>query len=287
MLGVSLLPWLAPLAPLARAQATATTLLMVMLVVWLAEQVFPANPAWNARPLTDGVDGLLRLGRDLFYLFGVTQLTGLLTSAVDGPMHQAVTALRFGREAAWWPVDAALPVRMALAFLLVEFFAYWFHRAAHRFKPLWQFHSTHHVLTELNGLKAVRTHPVDNALFSVARLGPLLWLGAGADELMAATFFGGVFGILAHANVSLAERGLNLFFNLPRAHSVHHSADLAEASSNFGCHTVVWDRVFGTFRSEPAPGLVVGVTPVGRRSVWQELVWPFYRKVGAEQPRGE
>jgi len=64
-----------------------------------------------------------------------------------------------------------------------------------------------------------------------------------------------------------------------RAHAVHHSADAVEGRANFGCHTVFWDRVFGTFRPQASPELVVGVEPVGRRSLWQELIWPFYRRV--------
>jgi sterol desaturase/sphingolipid hydroxylase (fatty acid hydroxylase superfamily) len=125
----------------------------------------------------------------------------------------------------------------------------------------------------------VRTHPVDNALFYLGRVAPLVLLGAGADEVLAAIYLGGALGILSHANLEVSDWGLGLFFNLPRAHSVHHSADAVEANSNFGCHTVLWDRLFGTFRPAPQPGLVLGVKPVGPRSLWQQLAWPFYRWV--------
>ena len=30
-------------------------------------------------------------------------------------------------------------------------------------------------------------------------------------------------------------------------HIRHHSADLAESNTNYGCAAIVWDRVFGTF----------------------------------------
>lgn len=289
----ALTPWIAfsratgwTLTPRTRPEATAPVLLMVMLFVWLAEQVYPQNADWNAHLLTDGTRGWRRLGRDLFYLLGVAQLTALAIAALDPRLESAAGALRLrlGAGQPWWPTGAPFAARAALAFGAVELCSYWIHRAAHRFLPLWQFHSTHHVITELNGLKSVRTHPVDNLVFHVGRVAPLVVLGAGPDELLAAIYLGGVFGILAHANVSVSDRFLGLFFNLPRCHAVHHSSLPTEANKNFGCHTVLWDRVFGTFQRAPAAPLTLGVVPVGPRSLWQELAWPFYRAVSAPAP---
>ena len=96
--------------------------------------------------------------------------------------------------------------------------------------------------------------------------------------MLAATSFGAILGILAHANVEVSER-FGLVVNLPGYHAVHHSADLAESNSNFGCHTILWDRLFGTFRRAAVQPLVIGVAPVGTRTIWQELVAPFYRRV--------
>ena len=286
LLGLSLVPWLfSPrpgqwaLASTSRPGATAMVLLLSMLLIWLAEQLYPQNPGWNARLFSDP-SGWRRLGRDAIYLFGVTQLTAYLLVAT-GPLLESAVALAHVR--ALWPAGAAFPVKVLLAFFLAEFFSYGFHRAAHRSRILWQFHSTHHFLTELNGLKSVRTHPVDNLLFYVCRTAPLLLAGAGAEELVAATFFGGVLGILAHANLRVSDWGLGLLVNFPQVHAVHHSAKLAESNCNFGCHTVLWDRVFRTYQRAPVD-LVLGVAPVGPRSLWQELAWPFFRWVSPPRP---
>jgi ornithine lipid hydroxylase len=280
LLVFSLAPWLVfdrasgwAFTSATRLGATGPVLLLVMLIVWMAEQLYPANPDWNARLFTDGTRGWKRLGHDLVYLFGVAQLSALLVGRLDPLLQSAVG------QVGLWPAQAPFAARAALAFFAAEFFAYWVHRAAHRFRPLWQFHSTHHVITELNGLKAVRTHPVDNLVAYVGRIVPLMLLGAGPDELQAAIYFGGVLGILAHANLDLSDRGLGLLVNFPSVHAAHHSSDLAEANVCFGCHTVLWDRVFGTFRRTAQPGLRLGVAPVGPRSLWQELAWPFYRRV--------
>ena len=263
----------------ASAGRTSLVIAGAMFATWVFEQLYPAERSWNAR-LAEG--GLRRLWRDLVYLIGVTQLTAVLITAIDLPLHRALHGF------ALWPSHAPFAVRVALAFFGIELCSYWIHRAAHHSRLLWQFHSTHHVITELNAFKSVRTHPIDNLVFHVGRLAPLLLLGAGAGELAAAIYLGAVLGILSHANLELREGLLGLIVNVPRWHKVHHSSALTESRSNFGCHTVLWDRVFGTFRASGEEGVPLGVEPVGPRTLWQELAWPLYRWVSEPlPPRGK
>jgi sterol desaturase/sphingolipid hydroxylase (fatty acid hydroxylase superfamily) len=168
-------------------------------------------------------------------------------------------------------------VRVLLVFLITELASYLIHRAAHRVPLLWRFHSTHHVTEEMSGLKSLRLHPVDNVVFYVVRNVPLLLLGVGAEEILTVTYVACTLSILSHANVNVADGRLGWVINLPQYHRVHHSSDIEESNSNFGCHTVLWDRVFGTFRRAPKGTLTLGMVPLGRRTLWQELVWPFYR----------
>ena len=259
-------------------------LLTGIVVIWCAEQLYPADPEWNYRLLSSGARGWNRFARDFFYLVFVTLLSAVLIKLTASRVHGLLAGLRLP---SLWPTRAAWPLRIALAFFGVELCSYGFHRAAHRIPLLWQFHSTHHVVTELGGLKSLRTHPVDNVLFYVVRTVPLMLLGAGAGELLAATYLGAVLGLLAHANIRVAAGPLGLVVNFPQYHQVHHSADLGESNSNFGCHTVLWDRVFGTFRAQAAGPLRIGVHPIRARSLWQELAWPFYRTVALEPERKE
>lgn len=245
-------------------------------VIWLMEQLYPARPEWNPRPFSQGAGGLKPLGRDAVYLFGVTALTTFVLRISDLQMKPLLAGAHLP---VLWPSALPLALKAVLAFLLVELASYGVHRAAHRIPLLWQFHSTHHGVTELNALKALRTHPVDNLVFHVFRVAPLWVLGAGLEELVVALSFGGVLGVLAHANLDVSDRWLGAFFNLPRAHAAHHSLRFKESNSNFGCHTVVWDRVFRTHRAEAVGVVVLGMNPSTPRSLWQELAWPFYRSV--------
>ena len=40
----------------------------------------------------------------------------------------------------------------------------------------------------------------------------------------------------------------------PQMHQVHHSIVRVETDSNFGFNLPWWDRLFGTYRAEPAAG---------------------------------
>jgi sterol desaturase/sphingolipid hydroxylase (fatty acid hydroxylase superfamily) len=259
-----------------RLDFASCVLLSLIALIWLAEQLFPARREWNVGLFANEPG----LGRDLLYLFFITQFSALFITLTSTPLKAALTEHGFGFDTPHlWPTAAPFAAKVALAFFVVEFFSYWLHRAAHRVPLLWQFHSTHHVITHVTGLKALHTHPVENVFFYLVRHLPLLLVGAGADEVIAATTLGGMLGILAHANISVSTRGLGLVVNFPSYHAVHHSAVLAESNSNFGCHTVVFDRLFGTFREAPHEPLQVGVSPVGPRSLWRSLIWPFYRRV--------
>jgi sterol desaturase/sphingolipid hydroxylase (fatty acid hydroxylase superfamily) len=259
----------------------ATAVLLVSIaILWFAETLQPRDPEWNYRlfsgPIARAALGWNRLARDLLYLFVIAAVGTLALKQVATWLEAAGKPQGFAYGAArLWPAAAPFALRAALAFFAIEFASYWFHRLAHRVTFFWRFHQTHHVVTELTALKAVRTHPIDNVFFSIARSVPLLLLGAGAAEVTAALYLGATLGLLAHANVEVSEGPLGLVVNYPRYHEVHHSSDLTESNSNFGCHTVLFDRLFGTFRERTAMvKAVLGAHPVGGRSVWQELVAP-------------
>jgi sterol desaturase/sphingolipid hydroxylase (fatty acid hydroxylase superfamily) len=60
-----------------------------------------------------------------------------------------------------------------------------------------------------------------------------------------------------HANAALPgwlDRVVRLIMVTPDMHRVHHSVLRAETDSNFGFNLPWWDRLFGTYRREPAAG---------------------------------
>jgi sterol desaturase/sphingolipid hydroxylase (fatty acid hydroxylase superfamily) len=68
-----------------------------------------------------------------------------------------------------------------------------------------------------------------------------------------------------HSNVRLPEwvdRMLRWLVVTPDMHRVHHSIVVRETNSNFGFNLPWWDRLFGTYRDQPAAGherMTIGV----------------------------
>lgn len=258
-------------------------LLLTVVMLWWGEWLFPLEGRWQYALGESGAKGWLGWGelfRDLVYLLVVAQVSAVLARLASSRFEPWLKAqgFAFGLPHAW-PTHAPFAVKVLLAFLVVELFNYWLHRAAHTVPFLWRFHATHHVVESLSALKAVRTHPVENLFFHLVRNLPLLFLGAGADEVVSAIALGGTLGLLSHANIDVSEGVLGWVVNFPRYHAVHHSMALDESNTNFGCHTVLFDRLFGTFRERETTPPALGVRPGGRRTLWQELVWPLYRRV--------
>ena len=52
---------------------------------------------------------------------------------------------------------------------------------------------------------------------------------------------------LVHSNINLSAKGIGLFFTTNRYHLRHHSIVLEESNTNYGCATIFWDRVFGSY----------------------------------------
>jgi sterol desaturase/sphingolipid hydroxylase (fatty acid hydroxylase superfamily) len=60
-----------------------------------------------------------------------------------------------------------------------------------------------------------------------------------------------------HGNVLLPlgfDKALRFFIVTPDMHRVHHSVIIRETNSNFGFNFPWWDRLFGTYRAQPAAG---------------------------------
>jgi sterol desaturase/sphingolipid hydroxylase (fatty acid hydroxylase superfamily) len=142
----------------------------------------------------------------------------------------------------------------AAGFVALEFAYYWFHRASHRVRWLWATHAVHHSAREL-------------VLPSAIRLGwtefvSLGWLFFAALAL--AGFPPLVIGVLLALNLvyqfplhteAVGRLGvLERVLNTPSHHRAHHSRDEPWLDCNFGGVTIVFDRLFGTFRAEPAGG---------------------------------
>jgi sterol desaturase/sphingolipid hydroxylase (fatty acid hydroxylase superfamily) len=87
-----------------------------------------------------------------------------------------------------------------------------------------------------------------------------------------------------HSNGQLpisVDRWLRFLIVTPDMHRVHHSVAPRETNSNFGFTVPWWDRLFGTYRAQPAAGhadMSIGVTGFRTRAdlrIDRLLLQPF------------
>lgn len=141
-----------------------------------------------------------------------------------------------------------------LGFFAVELAYYAFHRASHEIRWLWATHAVHH-------------SPEQMVLPAALRLGwtelvSLGWLAFVALGLMGfpPTVVAGwlslnlLYQLPLHTEAVGRLGVLEWVLNTPSHHRAHHASDPAYLDCNFGGILIVYDRLFGTFRAEPAQG---------------------------------
>lgn len=146
--------------------------------------------------------------------------------------------------------QADLWVQIAVALLLIELGKYWAHRLHHSFTPFWWLHAMHHSSQRLYFLNGLRFHPLNYALnFSFSIL-PAMLVGLSPEALLGYLAITQPVVLMQHANLDLQHGNLNKIFSTPEDHRWHHSTVPVEANRNFGNALLIWDHVFGTFKSE-------------------------------------
>ena len=176
-------------------------------------------------------------------------------------------------------------LKVAIAFLLLDFTFYYWHRLLHRLPLLWRFHNVHHIDPDLDVSTALRFHFGEIALSVLFRLLQLAVIGPSAATFL---IFETCFAAAAefqHSNWRLPfrlERALNKVFVTPRMHGIHHSIVEEETNSNYSTIFSCWDRLNGSFQPiTEAHAVTIGVPayrdPVDQ-GVLRLLILPFQKQ---------
>ena len=206
---------------------------LVMAALMLAERLWPNRQyVWSWR-------WVLRV-------FGIyvasLAFTAILGTLVGDSPRAYVASRTISAALASWPDWAA----GLLAYLVVTFFVYWWHRARHASTLCWRlFHQVHHSPHRLQVITALYAHPTDylsNTL--IVSVVSFVLLGLGPDAAMWATFWVGAFELWEHTNVR-TPRWLGFIVVRPEMHRVHHERD--RHAKNYAIP--VWDMLFGTYEN--------------------------------------
>ncbi|HEY0699284.1 MAG TPA: sterol desaturase family protein [Micromonospora sp.] len=182
-----------------------------------------------------------------------TSLTMGAGSQLIGVPWKLVTVAIYA--AAWTvaPVQLspASPVTWLLLFVADDLAYYWFHRLHHEVRLLWAGHVVHHSSVRFNLSTALRQSwtPMTGWPFwlGLALLGIPPWMILLQQSVSLFYQF-----FLHTERIGVLPRPIELVFNTPSHHRVHHGANAEYLDRNYGGILIVWDRLFGTFEPERA-----------------------------------
>jgi len=213
--------------------------LVVLPLLFLLEGL---RPFYKARP-----QRLRHAGRNL----GIGLVSGL-AGALVAPLLVLIMAWADGAEIGLRHWLGLGPIAGALAlFILFDFWMYLWHRANHRIGLLWRLHRVHHTDTAMDATTALRFHPGEILLSSLANAIIFVLLGMTLPVFIAYKAVMIAVILFHHSNVTIPPRldwALGLLMVPPSMHRVHHSERRAETDSNYGTLFSVWDRLLGSFR---------------------------------------
>jgi sterol desaturase/sphingolipid hydroxylase (fatty acid hydroxylase superfamily) len=207
------------------------------------------------------------------------------SKAVRWPNHVMLAAMNIGLVRVLFPLAAValavyagergiglfniIPIPYLLAFvgslLALDLAIYSFHLLFHAVPALWRVHRVHHADLDIDVSTGVRFHPIQMMLSVIIKSVTILLLGPPALSVLTFEVLSHAITLFNHGNVRIPaalDRVLRWFVVTPDMHRIHHSIHNAETDSNFGFVLPWWDRMFGTYRAEPAAGqvrMVVGI----------------------------
>jgi sterol desaturase/sphingolipid hydroxylase (fatty acid hydroxylase superfamily) len=149
--------------------------------------------------------------------------------------------------------------------VLLDLSIYFQHVMFHAVPTLWRLHRVHHADLDFDVTTGIRFHPFEILLSTLIKCAAVAAIGAPAIAVLVFEVLLSATSVFNHANASVpagAERWLRCLVVTPDMHRVHHSIRYDESSSNFGFNLPWWDRLFGTYKAEPAAGheaMIIGV----------------------------
>lgn len=185
----------------------------------------------------------------------------------------------------------ALPVlfEVVTSVVILDFAIYLQHVLFHAVPALWRLHRMHHADLEFDVSTGLRFHPIEILVSMVIKLTVVAALGAPALAVLIFEVLLNATSMFNHGNVRIPlglDRALRWFVVTPDMHRVHHSIVSRETNSNFGFNLPWWDRLFGTYRAQPAAGhdaMTIGIEQFRdprELGLGRILLQPFREDVG-------
>ncbi|MCF7568593.1 sterol desaturase family protein [Sabulilitoribacter arenilitoris] len=219
-------------------------LIVISLVVWLLEIVFP----WRKNQSIFRKDFWL----DAIYMFFNFFIFAIIISGIYKCSELFFLDIGITVKSLAIIDITVLPMwSQLLIFFLFQDFVQWFtHVLLHRYNFLWKFHKVHHSVKEMGFAAHLRYHWMENIFYKPLKVLVVMLLGGFEPEQAFIIHFIAIsIGHLNHANIKLTYGPLKYIFNNPVMHLYHHAFSLPKDKKygvNFGISLSMWDYIFKT-----------------------------------------
>ena len=178
---------------------------------------------------------------------------------------------------------------IVLGVLILDLAIYLQHVMFHSVPLLWRLHMVHHTDMDLDVTTGVRFHPIEILLSMGIKLAVVFLIGASSAAVLIFEVLLNGTSMFNHGNVRLPQNIdsiVRLLVVTPEMHRVHHSTIRWETNSNLGFNFPWWDRLFGTYRPQPAKGhleMTIGLDQYkdpGKLTLPWLMALPFIGRMG-------
>ena len=219
-------------------------LIVISLVVWLLEIIFPWRKNQSFIRKDFWMDGFYMFFN--FFIFSILisgdyKALGLLFNEI-GITTKSLAVFNISN----WPIGFQLVV----FFVILDFVQWLTHVLLHKYEVLWRFHKVHHSVKEMGFAAHLRYHWMENILYKPLKtLGVMVLGGFEPEQAYIVHFIAITIGHLNHANIRITWGPFKYILNNSVMHLYHHMKALPENKPkgiNFGISLSIWDFLFRT-----------------------------------------
>ena len=219
-------------------------LIVISLVVWLLEIIFPWRKNQSFIRKDFWMDGFYMFFN--FFIFSILisgdyKALGLLFNEI-GITTKSLAVFNTSN----WPIG----LQLVVFFVILDFVQWLTHVLLHKYEVLWRFHKVHHSVKEMGFAAHLRYHWMENILYKPLKtLGVIVLGGFEPEQAYIVHFIAIIIGHLNHANIRITWGPFKYILNNSVMHLYHHMKVLPENKPkgiNFGISLSIWDFLFKT-----------------------------------------
>ena len=148
-----------------------------------------------------------------------------------------------------WRMDINSWFTWIFAFVIYDFFYYWFHRISHERQIFWASHVAHHQSEDYNLSTALRQTGT-GAFVSWVFYIPMFLIGIPSYVFISVASLNLIYQFWVHSEHIPKLGWFENYFVTASNHRVHHAQTEQYIDKNYGGVFIIWDRMFGTHKIE-------------------------------------